>query len=60
MTDNFSRDFMCGQRDCREGKPHQPGQSAAYDRGYATEYEIIQINDVKTIRERFWPAAAKS
>jgi len=36
-------DFADGQRDCRDGKPHQAGKSADYDRGYAYEYEAEQV-----------------
>lgn len=48
MTDNFAADFMRGQLDCREGKPHQQGESEAYDRGYGTEYQADQINTAIT------------
>ena len=41
MSD-FSTDFMQGQRDCREGIPHQSGKGEAYDRGYACQYEAEQ------------------
>lgn len=44
--------FDCkqGQQDCKQGKPHQAGRSEAYDRGYAAEYELEQINDKRTER----------
>jgi hypothetical protein len=42
MSD-FSTDFMQGQRDCREGIPHQSGKGEAYDRGYAYQYEAEQL-----------------
>lgn len=35
--------FLRGQKDCRDGKPHQSGMGKDYDRGYATEYEAEQI-----------------
>ncbi len=39
----FEDDFLRGQWDCQEGNQHQSGQSEAYDRGYAVEYEREQI-----------------
>ena len=36
-------DFVRGQRDCKNGVPHEAGKSASYDRGYAAEYELEQI-----------------
>jgi hypothetical protein len=41
--DIISDDFLRGQRDCMEGKPHQLGESESYDRGYGAEYESEQI-----------------
>lgn len=35
-------DFMNGQRDCIDGKPHKAGMSTDYDRGYAAQYEHEQ------------------
>lgn len=51
MTDisNFSNDFLRGQRDCRDGKPHRDGQSEAYDLGYNIQYVLNQINDAETV-----------
>ena len=37
-------DFIAGQKDCRDGDPHQQGQSEDYDKGYAFQYEIEQIS----------------
>lgn len=45
---DFSTEFLRGQNDCAEGKPHSSGQSEAYDRGYATQYEREQILSEKT------------
>ena len=39
----FSNDFIMGQKACRNGIEHVAGKSAAYDRGYATQYELEQI-----------------
>lgn len=36
-------DFVRGQKDCRNGVPHQSGKSESYDRGYSFEYEFEQI-----------------
>ena len=33
-----AEDFLRGQRDCRDGKPHKAGQSRDYDRGYSAQY----------------------
>ena len=32
-------DFLRGQRDCMEGKPHKDG-SEDYNRGYAAQYSL--------------------
>lgn len=41
MKDQIS-DFLQGQKDCRNGKPHKSG-SAEYNRGYNVEYELEQM-----------------
>lgn len=35
-------DFIDGQRDCKEGVPHQAGKSEEYTRGYGVQYEFEQ------------------
>ena len=40
---SFETDFLQGQRDCKDGTPHKPNQSDAYDRGYAAQYEAEQM-----------------
>ena len=50
MTD-FVSDFLLGQSDCEKGIPHKAGQSAAYNRGYAAEYEISAIHDEITQKQ---------
>lgn len=40
--------FLQGQRDCRDGVPHQAGKGADYDRGYAAQYEADQIADARS------------
>ena len=35
--------FIQGQKDCRDGKPHQSGQPEAYDSGYNFQYQLEQI-----------------
>ena len=37
--------FLQGQQDCRDGKAHQGGKGESYDRGYATQYEMEQIQE---------------
>lgn len=37
-------EFVRGQTDCREGVPHQSGQSESYDAGYSCEYQLEQNN----------------
>lgn len=39
-------DFIRGQEDCKEGKPHK-SQSEDYDRGYACQYELEQIKSAR-------------
>lgn len=39
--------FIQGQRDCRDGKPHEAGKGADYDRGYAAQYEYEQVASAK-------------
>ena len=41
-------EFMQGQRDCKAGIEHKAGQSDSYDRGYATQYELEQIESART------------
>ncbi len=45
-------DFLNGQRDCRDGSPHQSGRSFDYDRGYSAQYELEQIKDKWSDLER--------
>ena len=40
-------DFADGQRDCRDGKPHQSGRSESYDMGYGFQYEMEQIRNAE-------------
>jgi|GEM_PF-2560623 len=47
-NENFSADFLAGQKDCRKGIGHKPGQTDAYDRGYSAEYQSQAISDHKT------------
>ena len=35
--------FIDGQRDCRDGEPHQPGKPEAYDQGYNFQYQLEAI-----------------
>ena len=35
-------DFLQGQKDCKNGKPHKDGMSEDYDRGYNYQYWIEQ------------------
>lgn len=37
-------EFIDGQKDCRDGKPHFDGKGASYDAGYSTQYTLEQIN----------------
>lgn len=36
-------EFIDGQRDCRDGKPHLDGKGESYDAGYSTQYQLEQI-----------------
>lgn len=36
-------EFIDGQRDCRDGKPHADGRGESYDAGYSTQYQLDQI-----------------
>ena len=40
---NFEKEFLRGQRDCKNGEDHKSNQSENYDRGYSTQYELEQI-----------------
>jgi hypothetical protein len=40
-------EFIDGQRDCRDGVEHQ-SRSESYDRGYAAQYELEQMNTERT------------
>ena len=46
----FVDDFLRGQMDCERGIPHQSGQGKAYDRGYATQYELEQRQTEMSLR----------
>jgi hypothetical protein len=37
-----AQEFMRGQQDCKDGKPHTD-QGVDYNRGYAAQYEMEQI-----------------
>lgn len=41
-------EFMQGQKDCRDGKPHEAGKGESYDRGYAAQYEWEQVQEAMT------------
>jgi len=45
-------EFLQGQKDCRDGIPHEQGSSEDYTRGYAAQFEIEQIRDFYTDEER--------
>lgn len=36
-------EYVRGQADCRDGMPHKANQSASYDAGFNTEYQLEQI-----------------
>ena len=50
-------EFLQGQKDCRDGIPHEQGSSEDYTRGYAAQFEIEQIRDFYTDDEKGpqWP-----
>lgn len=37
-------EFIDGQKDCRDGKPHFDGKGESYDAGYSAQYTLEQIN----------------
>ena len=37
-------EFIGGQQDCRDGKPHFDGNGESYDAGYSAQYTLEQIN----------------
>jgi hypothetical protein len=37
-------EFVDGQQDCKEGKPHFDGKGESYDAGYSAQYALEQIN----------------
>lgn len=37
-------EFVDGQQDCRDGKPHFDGRGESYDAGYSTQYALEQMN----------------
>lgn len=46
-------DFLAGQRDCRDGVPHQVGRSESYNRGYSEEYAHQEnVTATQIMRER--------
>lgn len=44
-------DFIQGQKDCREGKPHEEGKSKEYNSGYAFEYQTQEILTHRTEKQ---------
>jgi len=36
-------EFIDGQQDCRDGKPHFDDKGESYDAGYSTQYQLEQI-----------------
>ena len=36
-------EYLRGQRDCKDGKPHKAGQSKDYNDGYGCQYEAEQM-----------------
>lgn len=36
-------DFLQGQRDCKNGVPHEAGKSKDYDAGYGAQYSAEQM-----------------
>ena len=36
-------EFIDGQQDCRDGKPHFDGKGESYVAGYSTQYQLEQI-----------------
>ena len=43
-------DFIRGEEDCKNGVPHKPDQSRAYDAGYDEQYSKEQADDKRTDR----------
>lgn len=39
-------EFMQGQQDCKDGKPHEAGRGESYDRGYAAQYELDEVKSM--------------
>ena len=37
-----SDEYLKGMRDCKDGKPHQPGMSQDYNEGYSCQYSAEQ------------------
>jgi hypothetical protein len=53
MIDQFSEDFLQGQKDCQEGIPHKPDQSEAYDRGYSAQYHLeAELSELTSLQQR--------
>ena len=40
-------EFVEGQRDCKQGKPHETGKSESYDAGYSCQYELGEIRSAQ-------------
>lgn len=36
-------EFIDGQRDCRDGKPHFDGKGESYAAGFSAQYQLEQI-----------------
>ena len=44
-------EFLKGQKGCKEGVPHET-KSESYNRGYAAQYDLEQIQGEKTHEHR--------
>lgn len=51
MSEFNEKEFLQGQKDCASGVPHKDG-SDSYNRGYAVQYEMEQIQSVLSMLRR--------
>jgi len=45
-------EFLQGQKDCRDGVPHESGKSDSYDRGYNCQYQHEQNQTYLTSNQK--------
>ena len=49
MGELDAMEFLKGQIDCQDGIKHEAGHGDSYDRGYAAQYELEQVQTAESV-----------